>query len=140
MELQAALAKTEKGIEEIETRKHKLDHRSRALLLVVNGKKTGEDLVQEFARFGGVPAMLEQLLRDGFIRAERPFPDVRRDVASCVYEALGPDSDVITQEVENCASLADLRRYVATRRSLFEGALGKARADRLWSKLELLLA
>lgn len=139
MNPQTVLVKTEKGVEEIETRKHKLDHRLRALLLVVNGTNTVATLMRDFARFGDVPAMLEQLVREGFVKSEASFQEVRRDVAAAVYEALGPDSDAITQEVENCKSVADLRRYIASRRTLFEAALGKPRAANLWSKLSALL-
>lgn len=140
MDPQTAFVKTDKGVEEIETRGHKLDHRLRALLLVVNGKNTVEQLMRDFARFGDVQAMLKKLVSDGFIRTERPFREVRIDVAAAVYEALGPDSDAVTLEIEACDSLAELRKYAISRRSLFETALGKQRADHLWSKLSLLLA
>lgn len=139
MNLKTALSKTEKGTEEIETRKHKLDHRMRALLVVVNGKTTAEQLMRDFERFGDVQAMLEQLEREGFIRAHRPFLEIRRGVASAIYEALGPESDAITLEADNCRSLPELRRYVTARRGLFETALGKERGEKLWAKLNGML-
>lgn len=139
MNQQTLFTKTEKGVEEIETRKYKLDHRMRALLLVINGSNTVGTLMRDFARFGDVPAMLKQLQRDGFIKSEAPVDEVRRDVASTIYEALGPDSNRITQEVENCKSLGELKRYVAARRELFEKLLDKPRADLLWNKLTALL-
>lgn len=140
MDAQTAFAKTDKGAEEIETRQHKLDHRLRALLLVVNGKNTVAQLMRDFARFGDVQAMLEKLLSEGFIKTERPFPEIRIDVASTIYAALGPDSNTITQEVEDCGSLEELRKYLLSRRSVFETALGKQRGDRLWAKLNALVA
>jgi hypothetical protein len=140
MDPQTAFVKTEKGVEEIETRRHRLDHRLRALLLVVNGTRTVEQLARDFARYGDVQAMLGKLVTDGFIRSERPLREVRIDVASTIYEALGPDSNAITLEVENCGSLGELRRYVAARRELFETALGRQRAQKLWDRLQILLA
>lgn len=135
MNLEIALAKTEKGREEIETRKYKLDHRLRALLLVVNGKSTAKELARDFDRFGDVPTMLQQLMDGGFVRSEMPFPKVRQEVASIINAALGPDSYTITLEVEKCAALPDLREYVASCRATFESALGGPRAEQLWARL-----
>lgn len=135
MILESTLVRTHKGAQEIETREYKLGHRMRALLLVVNGKSTGAELARNFERLGDVPAMLQQLLRDGFIKSESPFSDVRREVATMIYNALGPDGNAVTKEVEDCQSLADLRRYLEGRRSLFETALDKRRAAMLWEKL-----
>jgi hypothetical protein len=67
MNLQAVLSKTTKGVEEIETRKHKLDQRSRALLIVVNGKSTAAELMKKFEQMGDVSPVLEKLLANGFV-------------------------------------------------------------------------
>lgn len=139
MNLQSILVKSEKGAEEIETRKHKLDARTRALLLVVNGKLTAGQLLKEYARLGNVAAMLKELKRNGFIASEAPVQEVRREVASTIYNALGPDSNALTQEVENCRSLAELRSYVASRSELFKTALDEQRAARLMTQLNELL-
>lgn len=139
MNPQSVLTKTEKGAQEIETREHKLDQRTRALLLVVNGKTTVGELVKNFARLGDVSAMLKQLLRDGFIKAEASVEEVRKEAALLIYNALGPNSNRITLEVEDCKSLDELRRYVTSRRELFQTALGEPRAGQLWTKLTALL-
>jgi len=136
---QTILAKTSKGVEEIETRRHKLDQRLRAMLLMVNGKRTVAELAREYGRLGDVPKMLQQLERDGFIASAEPagkkLDDVKAEVSSLIYEALGPDGNMTCEKVEACVSLPELRYYVASRRSLFESALGKAKADQLWAKL-----
>jgi hypothetical protein len=59
--LHAVLQKTEKGVEEVETRRHKLDQRLRNILIVVNGKATGAELVQKFQQIGDMTPVLEQL-------------------------------------------------------------------------------
>jgi hypothetical protein len=71
MNLQAVLSKSAKGVEEIETRKYKLDQRSRTLLIVVNGKSTAAVLLKQYEQMKDVAAMLDQLLADGYI-AEGP--------------------------------------------------------------------
>jgi hypothetical protein len=45
MNLQAVLQKTEKGAEEVKTRGQGLEPRLRTLLIVVNGKTIGADLI-----------------------------------------------------------------------------------------------
>lgn len=68
MDLQAVLSKTDKGVEEIETRKHKLEAKLRTLLIVVNGKSTAAELLQNFAQRGDLTPLLERLLAEGFVR------------------------------------------------------------------------
>ena len=68
MDLRAILQKTDKGVEEITTRKHKLEQRLRMVLIVVNGRATGAELVAKFAQIGDVTPMIEQLLAGGFIQ------------------------------------------------------------------------
>ncbi|HEX7044813.1 MAG TPA: hypothetical protein VF203_09380 [Burkholderiales bacterium] len=139
MNLQTILAKTDKGVEEIETRRHKLDQRLRAILLLVNGKRTVAELAREYARLGDVPKMLQQLERDGFITSAEPagkkLEAAKAEVSALIYEALGPDGSLTCEKAEECVSLAELRDYVMSRRDLFEAALGKTKADRLWTKL-----
>lgn len=77
MNLQAVLQKTEKGMDEMETRRHKLEQKLRTILIVVNGKATGAELVQKFEPIGDVTPLLEQLLAGGFIR-EAPGRASRR--------------------------------------------------------------
>lgn len=68
MNLQAVLHKTEKGVAEVQTRQHKLEQKVRNLLIVVNGKATAAELVQQFEQIGDVAPLLEQLLAGEFIR------------------------------------------------------------------------
>ena len=58
MNLQAVLQKTEKGVDEIKTHAQGLEPRLRTLLIVVNGKTTGADLIKQFERVGNVLPML----------------------------------------------------------------------------------
>lgn len=151
MNLQAILAKTAKGTEELETRKYKLDQRTRALLIVVNGKSSVTELLKKFEQMGDVTPMLEKLLADGFIAdgagaapaaaAAAPAGDhkaARAQLAHEVTEALGPDGDTISEQIEKCGSMQDLKNYVDTKRAMLEAVLGKKGAP-FWAKAKELL-
>jgi hypothetical protein len=61
--------KTDKGREEIATRKHHLTPRLRTLLLLVDGKHSTQDLLRQVTGLGLGEQNLTELLRDGFIQA-----------------------------------------------------------------------
>jgi len=141
MNLQAVLHKTEKGIEEVKTRAHKLEQRLRMLLIVVNGKATGADLVQQFATVGDITPMLEQLIAQGFVReAASPagFKDARIRLAQALTDAMGPAGDSIVMQLEACSSLAELRAFVDRHGERLQGAYGK-RVDRFTALAKQLL-
>ncbi len=96
--------KSVKGVEAIATRQHGLGPKLRSLLIMVDGKRTFDDLVKVSQAFGDTDQLLGQLLQDGFIEpgaaAARPAP---------VVSALAP---VIS---EPKMSLAEAQRYVVRR-------------------------
>jgi hypothetical protein len=131
MNLQAVLHKTEKGVEEIKTRTQGLDQRLRALLIVVNGKATGAELVKQFERIGNVQPMLERLVADGYVReaaapepAGAEFKDIRLQLSHALTDAMGPAGDAIALQLEECESMEALRAFIVDRRATLEGALG----------------
>lgn len=144
MNLQAVLTKTGKGVEEIETRKHRLEQKLRTLLIVVNGKVTGADLVKQFEQIGNVRPGLERLLAGGFIAPASPgmsaaeFRDIRVELSHALTDVLGPAGDAITLQLEACKNLDELRAFVESRRPSLEGALGP-RAARFFAKAKALL-
>jgi hypothetical protein len=71
--------KTDKGREEIATRKYHLSTRLRALLLLIDGKQRTDNLLQKFAGIGLTEDSLTELLNDGYIHAvaaPAPAPEV----------------------------------------------------------------
>jgi hypothetical protein len=151
MDPQSVLSKTAKGREEIETRKYKLEQRSRMLLITVNAKLTAAELAAQFARSGDVTPLLDQLLRDGFVEQaaqQKPKPAAdpvaqlkraRSELSSALSAALGPDGDAITMKIEGAKTLDELRAYLESRRAMLDTALGKARAPTFWAKVASLL-
>ncbi len=154
MNLQAVLSKTAKGVEEFETRKYKLDQRSRALLIVVNGKSTAGELLKKFEAMADATKLLEQLLANGFIEeggaapaaaaaapaapAAGDFKAVRARLSRAMTDILGPAGDSITEQIEACASAQDLKNYLDTKRAMLEAALGRKAAP-FWALAKELL-
>ncbi|MGO4812670.1 hypothetical protein AB4156_24220 [Cupriavidus sp. 2MCAB6] len=67
--------KTEQGQDEIRTRSRKLDHKLRALLLIVNGERRRSELLAQTGGMGVGPEAIEALLDAGLIHAE-PAPQL----------------------------------------------------------------
>lgn len=61
--------KTDKGREEIATRKHRLPSRLRTLLVMIDGKQRGDDLLAKVAGIGLTTDSIGELLNNGFIQA-----------------------------------------------------------------------
>ncbi len=83
--------KTEKGREEISTRKYQLPPRLRTLLVMIDGKQDAEDLLQKVGSLGIGEENITELLDNGFIKA---MP------ASAPIEAVAPvaQASVVTSE------------------------------------------
>lgn len=60
--------KTEKGQDEIRTRANHLDQRHRAVLLMINGEKTCDDILVQLQPLGMTQAVFGELETGGYIR------------------------------------------------------------------------
>ncbi|MGY2489998.1 hypothetical protein [Cupriavidus sp. CP313] len=61
--------KTDAGQDEIRTRARKLDHKLRALLLMVNGERSGQELLAQVAGMGVAPEAMDALVAQGLVEA-----------------------------------------------------------------------
>lgn len=64
--------KTDKGQEEIRTRANRLDQKHRALLLMVNGEKTCDEILLQLQPLGMTQAVFDELEQGGYIRLHVP--------------------------------------------------------------------
>jgi hypothetical protein len=133
-----AYSKTERGLQEIESRSHGLTSRARRLLIMIDGVK-GEAELEAFARPGELAATLEELLQGGFISAggvasstaspapptgpavpsSRPvsavsltpeqFKAIRLAASHFLYDRMGPASDFACEKIEACQTPQELR-------------------------------
>ncbi|MEK9803754.1 MAG: hypothetical protein VW475_10170, partial [Curvibacter sp.] len=67
MDAQAIYRKSEKGAEAIATRGHGVGGKQRMLLILVDGRKSVEDLIKLAAGMGESAQLLQQLAADGLI-------------------------------------------------------------------------
>jgi hypothetical protein len=156
----SVLSKTQKGVREIETRENKLDHRLRALLIMVNGKATAGEIAKKFEQLGDIGPMIDQLLAQGFVAdgaggapaapaaapPAKPPPVVagapglgdlkRAQVELCMHlrNVLGPDADLITAKIEACKTIGELRDYFGAQRETLDEWLGKTKSAAFWAK------
>ena len=150
MNPESVLEKTTKGLEEIETRKHKLDPKLRPILISVNGKLKAGELTSQFAQLGDARPLLDELLKQGFVRAAAGGAaaagadpaKLKRAVSEAtrfLSEALGPGADSLNQKIEAVKTLDDLNAHLDSRRDALEMVLGKPKAAQFWQKVGPLL-
>ena len=113
MKSYARFAKTEKGQEEIRSRTYRLQPKPRALLVIVDGKKAAEELIQTATGLGGGPELLESLIKDGFIQevsGEAPAADKAAPATDKAAPAADSATEVSREKVY--AAKAAMRRYI----------------------------
>jgi hypothetical protein len=67
MDREVIYRKTAKGQEEMATRAYQLSSRERSILVLVDGKRTGAELIDKSLHFGNSEAYLDSMLAAGFI-------------------------------------------------------------------------
>jgi hypothetical protein len=141
MDLNTVLSKTAKGREEIDTRKYKLDQRTRSVLITINGKLTMRELAKQFAQMSDLQAVLEKLVQDEFVQEQLDpaarLNQARAEIAAQIVAALGPDAENIAIKVESAKTIEDLRAYLESRRTLLDGAL-KEKGAAFWARVAVL--
>lgn len=142
--------KTAKGIDEVQTRAHRLTPRARSALILVDGLRSDDDL----AKLITVQAAetLQSLLEGGFIEATatvapvpapaapiapplaRPamnFELVRREAVRRLLDQVGPTlGEPLAMRMENCNNIEALRPILVTARGVIANLRGeRAAAD-----------
>lgn len=143
MNAESILVKTDKGAEEIATRKYKLDPKLRTLLIMVNGTASAAQLAQKFAGIGDIQPLLARLAKDGYVKEAGnagggDIKSVRMEVARALYDILGPEAEAMTMKIESCATMDALRAYLEERKGTLTQALGR-NAPGFWSKTDKLI-
>lgn len=119
--------KSAKGATEIETRAHRLVPRLRAMLILVDGKRSDLELAQLMPQHAA--DTLAALLDQGFVElvaaptpvaaATAPaapvpppapsFDDLRRSVVRALHDAMGPAAETLALRIERTHNLDELR-------------------------------
>ena len=136
--------KTEKGVQEIQTRKNNLPQKFRTLLIVVDGKKTRGGILNQFSALEGAAATLEELEQKGFImkRADVLPPGVltpeevkegiklaRTFMVNTLNDAVGSMGLSLIETLKTCETLDELRSHFEDYLYAIKSGRGKATAD-----------
>jgi hypothetical protein len=159
--------KTDKGREEIATRKFQLASRLRALLVLVDGRRPEEELLRNVAGIGLTQSALQELLEQGYIvlttsYASLPEPEEAEPAATAAMAApadpvqqfrsvydfynktikstMGLRGFPLQLKVEKAGSVAELRELRAPYLEGVTKAKGRDTAALLVQQLDQLLA
>jgi hypothetical protein len=137
--------KTDKGVAEITTRAHRLVPRLRSALILVDGKKTDDELAKLI--LAEPAATLASLLADGFIDvlatlAERPperksvtpaptvaFETLRRDAVRQLTDQVGPAAETVAIKIERAKTMAELEPLLVQGGQILRNLRGTAAAQ-----------
>lgn len=143
------LAKSAKGIEEIETRTHRLGARLRQALIRVDGAKSVGELCDQAGEMGDtLHGQLEELHRDGFVESTdapaelvtEPLPGapdppavefnspVKFKLQDLLMDAVGSDTGRLGLALTQCRNRDDLALWVRQVIIPIESRAGKAKA------------
>lgn len=153
MALSSVFGKTAKGVDEVSTRAHRLPARVRAMLIMIDGQRSEEQLLAMSHSAADGRKYLGQLLAGGFVRplssavteasaAARTDEDIRLAksyVIRTVPELLGAQADPLLREIEAAETLAELRQHVDQLRLALASAADQKKAAQFLEKVALAL-
>ena len=157
MDLNAVYKKTQKGLEEMAQRTV-LGMRERTLLVMVDGKTAAADLLARAQHMPDPPALLAKLIDGGFIApdaaASAPAVAAAQAAASQSDQALikqlklysehfldqvfGPDADMLSEAIDRCKTLPELRTRLEKTRDAIEGMGKRRKAEEFWTHVQAL--
>jgi hypothetical protein len=150
------LVKTDKGVEEVKTRKYRLAARSRILLFMIDGRHAIGEILDQTAKLGMPATALKELIDGEFvtnisasnIRASTPgkpaaggpggagaLDDIERYIRAqkfmndTIVDALGIKAFFFTLKLERCANIADLQELVDDYSKALEKNMGSDMAQ-----------
>jgi hypothetical protein len=107
--------KTDKGREEISSRKYQLPSKLRPLLVMIDGKHGSDELLKRLAAIGLTQENLEELLRLGFItpvKVSVPAPvELARKDTPQVVEETKTETKETSKQVTPAEKIANLRQF-----------------------------
>ena len=162
MDLNAVYKKTQKGLEEMAQRTV-LGMRERTLLVMVDGKTVAADLLARAQHMPDPPALLAKLIDGGFIApdavASAPAAAAAAAAATAAAsqsdqiivkqlkhysehfldQVLGPDADMLSEAIDRCKTLPELRARLEKTREAVEGMGKRRKAEEFWLHVQALL-
>jgi len=152
MDRNAIVAKTAKGEEEIQHRSHGLDRNLRYVLIMVDGKSTVTELIEEKgAALADVEAYLRELAEAGYISiggvdetctvtSEHDIPAIKAQLIAIATEVLGGDAGKIVSKLEAAPdSKEGLQEVVNSCKKLVKLLIDEKKAETLMARCSSVL-
>ncbi|MEO7134172.1 MAG: hypothetical protein ABI024_08120 [Vicinamibacterales bacterium] len=152
MEPRSILAKTQKGLDEIQTRANKLPQKRRSMLILVDGKASVAALVARYPAFGDILETLRELVDEGYVEArgmggaaaasiaatapavildQAEFNAAVRTLSRSLYDTVGPAADNVTSRLEAARDRDSFLKAWHSCMLMVEGTVGKKRSEPL---------
>jgi hypothetical protein len=122
MDLKRIYQKTDKGEEELRTRKYNLPQTLRQILIVVDGKSSIAKILEKAAGFPNVGQSLEELAAQGFIQPDETitFSGIKDELISIARQTLGADAEKVIAKIKDApnskegleATMNSCKKYV----------------------------
>ncbi len=153
MDAQAIYRKSDKGTEAIATRGHGVGGKLRMLLILVDGKKSTEELIKLAAGMGESAQLLQQLEAEGLIEvvpsatAAKPaaaaglpagaeLGKARSLATRLLAEQLGPLADELAIRLEAAKDMPQFIEVMRRAYTVVRELKGQAAADRFGAEVE----
>ena len=150
MELTAVFSKTMKGHDEISTRQNHLPFRVRAMLIMVDGRRSGSEFVAQSIFGAEAEQHLATLLEGNFIAAPsrqallighagEDITFAKRYILRTLRELLGSEAHPFALIIEKAKTAPELLLHLEKLREPLITGAGKKKADQFWEKMSLVL-
>lgn len=157
MDRSAIVAKTPKGEEEIQSRKYGLDRNLRYVLILIDGKTSIQQLVDEKgAALSDVAASLKTLAEQGFVSiggvsigandenctvaADQDIPTIKSALIAIAKEVLGADAGKIVSKLEAAPDSAEgLQEVVNSCKKVVRLLIDEKKAEALMARCSTVL-
>lgn len=114
--------KTDKGAEELRTRKYNLPQNLRQVLIFVDGKSNIAKVLEKASGFPNVGQSLEELAVQGFIQLDETvtFAVIKDDLIATARQTLGADAEKVIARIKDApetkeglrATMDNCKKYV----------------------------
>lgn len=165
MNLSAVYVRTEKARQEIAQRSQAIPSRARSLLMLIDDKLNGAQLLEKFASYQNSTEFLELLAEQGYIEAQAgaeaavaatpvvaaapsaapaapvspSIHEAKRHVIRTLHDVLGPEADFLTEKIEAALTGGELRVHAAKYRDMLIEMGKPKKAAAYWETFEQLL-
>ena len=136
--------KTDKGTEEINTRKYGLSQELRRVLIFVDGISNVSKILAKAAGFPNIEQHLDALARQGFVHADEAVvsvSDIKAELIATAQQILGSDGDKIVSKLREAHDSKDgLEDTVNNCKRLVRLVIDEKKAEELMSRCSEILA